>query len=75
MPPPNENFSIAEIEQQMTGVLSDAAVNMPPLTPNHCTDIMLKAHAVRLNPNAHATELIRTSDLMDLLRPTNSVDK
>lgn len=33
-----------------------------------CNDVLLKAHAVRLNPTQHGSQLRRPSDLLDLLK-------
>lgn len=66
---PQENSTIADVDSSLAGTSEPGPSTTSPL--KHCTDIMLKAHAVRLNPTAHATELIRTSDLMDMLKSNN----
>lgn len=45
-----------------------AAVAVAEPTDKCCNDLLLKAHAVRLNPTLHAAQLRKPNDLLDMLR-------
>lgn len=49
----------------------NAFETLDTLQTHCCDDMTLKAHALRLNPNAHSSELIKSSDLLELLKPTD----
>lgn len=62
-------FNISDSGSGNSGGLCEESLN---LLPSCCDNMTQKAHALRLNPKAYATELIKANELLDLLKPASA---